>query len=102
MTVKTSPDVDDSHPLRRTDVVRRETPDETLLYDPQADAVHVLNRTALAVWDLCDGEHAAGDIEAELRRCFKVDPEAGIAEDVRRVLERFNREQLLKTTAGEG
>jgi hypothetical protein len=45
-----------SRPRRRTDLQLRVSGDETVLLDPSSDAVHVLNETALALWELCDGE----------------------------------------------
>lgn len=101
MTAGTTTDPQSFRPRRRADVVRRGTSDETLLYDPHADAVHVLNQTALAVWDLCDGNHTAGDIEAELRRRFTVGAGNGVAENVHLVLDRFDREQLFEKADGE-
>lgn len=97
-----SPESSESaRPRRRTDVVFRGTCNEALLYDPRADAVHVLNPTALAVWDLCDGTHTEQGIEAELRRGFAVDAGRNVGEDVREVLERFARERLLEPPDGE-
>lgn len=100
MSTANAPDSRSSCPRRRADVVRKGTPNETLLYDPRADAVHVLNRTALAVWDLCDGTNTAQDIESTLRGSFAVDAGRSVADDVRRALERFTQEQLLEPATG--
>ena len=44
-----------SRPARRTDVRLQHKDDGHALYDPGCGAVHLLNDTALAVWELCDG-----------------------------------------------
>jgi hypothetical protein len=35
-------------------------------------ATHVLNKTAAAVWELCDGEHSLDDIAGRLCERFEV------------------------------
>jgi hypothetical protein len=66
-----------------------------LLYDPVADAVHVLNRTAWAVWELCDGEHTSDDIAAHLRACFASTSDRDVGADVNLALRAFEREELI-------
>jgi hypothetical protein len=83
-------------PRRRGDVVSQPAGVETLLYDPAADAVHVLNATALAVWELCDGRHTAAQTEAELCAHFVGTGGRDVAGDVARVLARFRAESVLE------
>jgi hypothetical protein len=45
-----------SRPHRRPGLQLRVSGDEAVLLDPSSEAVHVLNDTALALWQLCDGE----------------------------------------------
>ena len=45
-----------SRPRRRTGLQLRVSGDEAVLVDRSSEAVHVLNDTALALWQLCDGE----------------------------------------------
>ena len=101
MTVGVARDLEDYRPQGRADIVRRGTSNETLLYDPRADAVHVLNATALAVWDLCDGKHTTQEIEGALRQRFAVQGDSDIAGDVGRILDRFRREQLVEASPGD-
>lgn len=84
-----------SLPRRRPDIILQAARDDTLLYDPVADAVHVLNATALAVWELCDGRHDAAAIEAALRARFSAAESRDVAADVRAVLARFHEEGLI-------
>ena len=100
MTESTVSTDHNERPRRRPDVVRKGTPEETLLYDPHADAVHVLNRTAAVVWDLCDGRSTAREMEAVVRQSFAGGQEADVAADIRGVLARFEREGLLEPRAG--
>jgi hypothetical protein len=82
-------------PQRRTDVVCTPAGVETLLYDPASDSVHVLNPTAQAAWELCDGQHTPEEIEAELRLRFSVASGWDVAVDVASLLERLEAEGLL-------
>jgi len=49
--------------LRRSDLKCWELDGEAVVYDPVSGSGHVLNQTALAIWQLCDGKHTVGDIE---------------------------------------
>ena len=82
-------------PRRRSDVVCQAAGDETLLYDPIGDTVHVLNSTALAVWELCDGLHTPAEIEAALRVRFTGTEGLDLSGDVQTTLARFQAEGLL-------
>ena len=86
-------------PQRRQDVIRRSAGQQTLLYDPAADAIHVLNPTALLVWELCDGQHTPAQIEALLRARFAAARQEEIADDVQAVLALFRDEGLLMDEA---
>lgn len=43
-------------PRRRDEVRIRRAGSETTAYDPSSSAIHLLNPSALAIWELCDGE----------------------------------------------
>jgi Coenzyme PQQ synthesis protein D (PqqD) len=56
-------------PLARVDQLTVETlGDETLVYDLSNNKAHCLNRTAAAVWRLCDGQNTILAIAARLRQ----------------------------------
>jgi len=40
--------------------------DEVLIYDPEIDRAHCLNRSAAMVWRLCDGQRSVADISATM------------------------------------
>ena len=68
---------------------------ETLLYDPVADAVHVLNATALAVWELCDGRHTAAGMTTHLVMHFAATAGHDVSADVQAILARLHQENLI-------
>lgn len=43
-------------PLRLGSVWRATDDGMTTIYQPDSDSLHALNDTALAIWELCDGE----------------------------------------------
>ena len=64
----------------------RDLGDEYLIYDREADKVHVLNATAREIYLLCDGERSVDAIAAEMQTKYGI--EADLAErDTRQTLE---------------
>jgi hypothetical protein len=56
-------------PLARADQLKVEPlGDEALVYDLTNNKAHCLNRTAAAVWRLCDGQNTVAAITARLRQ----------------------------------
>ena len=62
-------------PRRRPGVTRRHRADEIELLAPGSDQAHVLNSSAEAIWELCDGERSLEAIAEDLGRRFEVAPE---------------------------
>jgi hypothetical protein len=89
-------------PKGRSDVVRQGAEGETLLYDPIADAVHVVNPTAATVWELCDGTHTGDELVTEVRRRFATTGSHDVTADVFQLLDLFEREGLLEPTGTSG
>ncbi len=82
-------------PSRRADVVAQRAGKETLLYDPVADTVHVLNATAWAIWEFCDGEHSLDEVEMRLRARFAAPSEQDVKGDIAMVLAVFAQNGLI-------
>jgi hypothetical protein len=82
-------------PLKRDDVVCRDMGAETLLYDAEAEAIHVLNPTALFIWNLCDGNHSFRDMKRKLVAAFSLTAERDVLADVQRTVDTFARNNLL-------
>jgi hypothetical protein len=76
-------------------VLAKQLGDEVVLYLADGSAVHVLNRTALAIWSLCDGSHTAQEMEQTLRVQYAIPEEVDVAEDVRRTLGVFAAKGLV-------
>ncbi len=58
-------------------VLREESDDCALLFDPDNGRVHVLNPTAVAVWKLLDGQRSLREVTAMLAEEFDdMGPEA--------------------------
>ena len=87
---------DRDKPVRKPSVISRKLGGETVLYDQETRAIHVLNPTAILVWDLCDGKHGLEEIERTLRAEFRAEEKAGVRDDVVRIIERFRAEGLLE------
>jgi hypothetical protein len=67
-------------------LVRRDLGAEAMLYDPSADKVVRLNRTARRIWELCDGRHDVAAIAATIGREFAAGAGADVDGDVRTVV----------------
>jgi hypothetical protein len=53
---------------RREQLVVRELPDEVLIYDLVRDKAHCLNKSAAAIWLLCDGKTSPTQIAKKLEK----------------------------------
>ncbi len=68
--------------------------DDLCVYDPATDVVHLLNGSAAAVWERCDGTRTEPELAADLAAAYAADP-AVVAADVAVVLHRLRRDGLL-------
>jgi PqqD family protein of HPr-rel-A system len=82
-------------PVRRTDVWLRNTKDEIAVYNPGTGDVYLLNETALAIWDLCDGETKPEEMMNAICDITSLPPEV-VAEDVERILLEFDTAELIE------
>jgi hypothetical protein len=72
--------------------------DCVLVHDALHRKVHVLNLTAAAILDLCDGHHSAEQITASLAAATSMQPEA-ISGDVDAALKHFAELEILETNS---
>ncbi|MDP8960041.1 MAG: PqqD family protein [Actinomycetota bacterium] len=87
--------LDTRRPARKPRVWLHQAQGENTLYDPDTGAVLLLNDTALALWDLCDGENLPREmIDAICALCGL--HEDVVTEDVERVLREFDQLGLLE------
>jgi hypothetical protein len=83
-------------PIRKKSVLCGKMGEETVLYDEESGAIHVLNPTALHVWNCCDGKHGIEDIEHSVRDAFSVKEGRSIAADIVEAIERFYQDNLFE------
>jgi pyrroloquinoline quinone biosynthesis protein D len=86
--------MDEQRPRQGEEIFFRQIEDEGILYQPQENRVHSLNRTALLIWELCDGEHTVEDIAEKVRTVFRVSRKRAL-EDVEATLKQLKELGLL-------
>ncbi len=72
----------------KSSVIETEVNEEISLYDPETDAVLVLNGTASDIWRLSDGEHTFPQIAELLASAYQVDVD-DIEKDVENTVDQF-------------
>ena len=82
------------HPRWRDDLIFRQVDDDFVVYDPVTDRTALLNLSAAAVLDLCDGSHTAAEIAAEVAAAFG-EPEGDILVEVEKTLMDFTIQGFL-------
>jgi len=83
-------------PVRNPEIQLQELGDETILYSPEQEAVHVLNQTALLIWQHCDGQNTINDIATIVQENFNVKEARDIHADIRRTLEVLVEKNLVE------
>lgn len=66
-----------------------------MLLDAKGGAVHVLNATALVIWQLCDGEHTQNEMVSSLREQFDLQGVDTVESDVSQTLKLLADKGLL-------
>ena len=82
-------------PIRRKDVWLRQTKDENAVYNPATAEVYILNDTALAIWDLCDGDTKPEEMMTAICDVTGL-PSEVVAEDLERILLEFDSAELIE------
>lgn len=75
-------------PARVPAVWIRKSRTDTLAYHPGTGGAHLLNETALAIWDLCDGETRPQEMVEAICQLCGMHPDV-VREDVARILSEF-------------
>jgi PqqD family protein of HPr-rel-A system len=81
-------------PVRKPEVWLRQAGDENAVYNPSNGSVHLLNETALAIWDLCDGQTSPEEMVTAVCELTGMHPDI-VTEDVQRILGEFEEAGLL-------
>lgn len=83
-------------PTRREDVMCREIGGEGILYNPETKYMHILNKTAFALWKLCDGKHDSLQITSEITSRFEVAENDDVLVDINKILDELKKLRLLE------
>ncbi len=51
-----------NHPQRRGELIQSASSEGWTVYVPETDSLHVLNDSARAIWELCDGNTNASEM----------------------------------------
>ncbi len=86
----------DYMPIAKADIEKSQMGDETLLYNSDNDKVTVLNKTAAAVWQLCDGKHTISQITEMINESFNPPDDCDVSGDVEATIEKFRQDGVLK------
>ena len=86
---------DEYRPVARPGLEKSEMGDETLLYNAENDKVSMLNKTAAAVWELCDGKHTIEEIAAEITESLGPPEGRDVKSDVEAAIEKFREDGIL-------
>jgi hypothetical protein len=81
-------------PARKDGVWLREALGESVLFDPSSERVHLVNHSALAIWNLCDGETTPEEMIDAIVHISDL-PDEVVAEDVGRILREFDDAGLI-------
>jgi hypothetical protein len=80
---------------RREDVQLTRTGGEALLVDERGGGVHVVNRAAARLWELCEAEPTIDELAEALGGSYEL-PAAAVREDVERIVGTFRELGLLE------
>lgn len=78
----------EDRPRPEPELVLRDVGDELMFYERNEDRIHILNGTARAIFQLCDGRRSLEEIAGELVVRFDVDRDSA-RRDVRDTVERL-------------
>jgi len=59
-----------TRPARLSGTEEHRLDDELLVYVPHGEKAYTLNRSAVAIWELCDGTRTVEEITEELGQCI--------------------------------
>jgi len=82
-------------PKRKENLVLEEIDDELLVADFSDSQLHVLNPTAAAVWEMCDGQRTAEEIADLLAEHFGLSPEQ-VRQDIAKIIGEFREKGLIE------
>jgi hypothetical protein len=88
-------------PRRAEKIVSRTLGSRLVLYHPDTREVSVLNATAAAVWELCDGRTLLADVVTRLQARFRIEEARDVTADVTAELRTFAERGLISAPVPE-
>lgn len=82
-------------PARKDGVWLRQAGRENVLFDREAERVHLINHTAVAIWELCDGDTRPEEMIDAICEITGMPAEV-VTEDVERILSDFDEAGLIE------
>lgn len=83
-----------ARPLARRDITVQVIGDEVMLYDSDNEKIHVLNHSAYAIWQLCNGENSRADMCEQLTVQY-ADSSHDFVDDIQATIDEFIQKGLL-------
>jgi len=87
--------MDTNKPLQKKGTLSRVIGNETMLYNPDAGYVHIINKTAAFVWNLCNGCRSSGEMANLLQNAYEVAEDTDLDSDVTEILNSFTELGIL-------
>lgn len=87
--------VHEKRPVRQLEVWLRQVGGENAVFDRETGAVHVLNDTAVAIWQLCDGETYPEEMIEAVCELSGMHRDI-VREDIERILGEFESSGLVR------
>jgi hypothetical protein len=83
-----------TRPLARSDITVQVIGDEVMLYDSDNEKIHILNHSAYAIWQLCNGENSLVDMCEKLIAKYE-DSNLDLVDDIQVTIDGFIQKGLL-------
>lgn len=83
-------------PMRHGQAWVRRGGDDAAVYNPDRGTLHLLNASALAIWELCDGATTGREMAEAVAELTDLDPAAAEG-DVVATLDELARQELINT-----
>jgi hypothetical protein len=82
------------YPQQRGELVQSATSDGWTVYEPKTDSLHVLNDSARAIWELCDGKTSPSEMAHAISELTGLELERAQS-DVTETLQRLSELNLV-------
>lgn len=87
----------DFKPKRKENITIQDLGDETLIYDPEKENVHILNSTAQMIWNLCDGHHTLEEIHKHLIKNYPNVLQSDLLMDLQNIINDFKDKNIINS-----